>query len=261
MDFSMMKPNHLLADELNYELRIRGIVTQRKDVAEKRKMLARLLEKDRNRGNLLIVDDDFNFARKKVAIQGTLRSINDVIAEFEGSEADSTYKRVVSRIIHVTDRIKRIVVPDNDKNAEIATFKNESLADSLQLEVLLQDKVKEHHPTHMDASSLVIPTVQQQPVAQSIQNCSKSVLVYKWNINFSGDKHSDLPSFLERIDELCVSRHVNKKELFESATELFSGNALVWFRSIRDTVNDWDSLVNLMKREFLLSDYVECIWE
>lgn len=262
MDVSMMKPNHLLIDELNYELRIRGIVSQRKDAAEKRKMLARLLERDRNRTNLSIVDDNFDFETEKVAIENTLKSISDVITEFEGSEADSTYKRVISRIVHVTERIKRIVAPDNDEHDEVVLFKNESLADSLQLEVLLQDKVKEQNPTQLDISSVMFPTVKQPPVTQNvIQNSIKSVPVYKWNIHFSGDKHSDLSSFLERIDELCVSRHVSKKELFESATELFSGNALIWFRSIRNTINDWDSLINLMKREFLPSDYVDCVWE
>lgn len=44
MSVHEMKPRHLLATELNYELRIRGVESNR-DVNDKRKILSRLLTK------------------------------------------------------------------------------------------------------------------------------------------------------------------------------------------------------------------------
>lgn len=62
MDISF-KPGHLLLSELDYELKIRKVVTNRSQ-DDKRKILARLLDKERNKGSLDVVQDpDFNFDR------------------------------------------------------------------------------------------------------------------------------------------------------------------------------------------------------
>lgn len=259
-----MKPMHLLVQELNYELRIRGIITDRKDASQKRKMLARILERDRYRVNVDLADPDYDFDEEKRIIDETIESIKSVIVDFEGPETDSTHKRIISRIIHVTERVKRIAVPadDGDRANEIKTYKNESLASCLELEILLSEKVR-NDADLMRLSNVNENSFNQQPLVQNIvQTSPKSIPVYKWNIQFSGDRNSNnLDDFLERVEELCVARHVDKKELFESAVELFTGNALIWFRSIKSTVGDWDALVSLLKREFLAADHVDCVWE
>lgn len=255
-----MKPAHLLARELNYELRIRGIITERKDAQQKRKILAKLLEKDRARMDIVLRDPQYDFDDEKVVIDETIDSIKTVIGEFEGPESDSTCKRVRSRIIHLTERVKRIEVVDNERKEEIQTFKNESLATCLELEVLLEEKIVKDAAL-VDLTSFSNSSAVQPIVQNIVQPNFRSVPVYKWNLQFSGDKHSDLIAFLERIEELRISRHVEKQELFESAVDLFSGNALLWFRSIRSSVQDWDSLVALLKYEFLPADYVDHVWE
>lgn len=70
-----------------------------------------------------------------------------------------------------------------------------------------------------------------------------------------------MKAFLERVEELSQSRKIDKNELFASAVDLFSSKALVWFRSIKNLVNDWNSLVTLLKREFLPSDYDDQLWD
>lgn len=255
-----MKPNHLLMSELDYELRIRGIVTGRKDASQKRKMLAKILEKDRGREGMALTDPEYNFDNEVQVIDATTESIKTVIADFEGPESDSTCKRIRSRIIHVTDRVKRIQIPDNDDAPRVTEFKNESLANCLELEVLLDEKISKEAPL-VDMSVFNNQSHNQPIVNTIVQPTFRTVPVYKWNIHFSGDRNSDLIAFLDRVEELRASRHLEKKELFESAVELFSGNALLWFRSIRSTVQDWDSLVALLKSEFLPTDYVDHIWE
>lgn len=254
-----MKPAHLLMEELNYELRIRGIVTERKDANIKRKLLSRQLEKDKNRAALAYIDPLYNFNDEVAVIDRTLDSIRSLVEEFEGPETDSAYKRIQSRIVHITERVKRIAVPEGEADNDVTKFKNESFATCLELDVLLQDRVKREQSL-MDMSGGA-PAVVQPIVQNVVQTNVKPVPIHKWGVQFSGDSSESLAAFLERVDELCVSRHVDRKALYESAVELFSKDALLWYRSVKNTVHDWDSLVALLKKEFLPSDYTDQLWD
>lgn len=66
---------------------------------------------------------------------------------------------------------------------------------------------------------------------------------------------------MERVTELAQARCVTKNELFSSAIDLFSGKALIWYRSIKNSITDWDSLVSLLKLNFLPSDYDDKLWD
>lgn len=67
--------------------------------------------------------------------------------------------------------------------------------------------------------------------------------------------------FLERVEKLGVARGVTKPELSCSAIELLEGKALVWHRSVRRTLTDWEDICVKIKEEFLPIDYCEKLWE
>lgn len=69
-------------------------------------------------------------------------------------------------------------------------------------------------------------------------SCTKYLDVNRWSIT-KFDRKSSISNFLERIEELRVSRGVSKDQLFRSATELFTDSALTWFRWARQTVFTW----------------------
>lgn len=81
-----MKPRHLLVGELNYELRIRGVESNR-DVNDKRKILTKLLSKERNR-NHDTEDPNFDFDRERIDVVNTIDNIGNTIKEFEGPASD-----------------------------------------------------------------------------------------------------------------------------------------------------------------------------
>lgn len=84
----------------------------------------------------------------------------------------------------------------------------------------------------------------------------KPVPVLKWGIKFSGRSSSvSLSAFLKHLEELRVARNVSKEQLFASALDFFTGEALLWFRFRRAYAVDWDSLVVLLKEEYLPPDY------
>lgn len=59
---------------------------------------------------------------------------------------------------------------------------------------------------------------------------------------------------MERVDELRSARRISQDELFRSAVDLFTGPALIWYRSIRSTVDCWEAL-EAVRRDFFPGDY------
>lgn len=258
-----MKPRHLLIEELNYELRIRGILSKSHDQDTKRKLLGKQLIKEVARPNLQLLDPEYSFKTEKVQIAKTWDSIVAVINECEGTRTDSTYRRVQSRIKHLTDRVRRIQVPTEASDAaadEVRDFKIDSAARCLELEVLLDERVPE--ATQNTAVQNVIHPPVQPKITNTTVFTPSSISVSKWNLKFSGDRnHEAFLEFLERAEELRVAHGLTKNQIFNSAVELFAGNALYWYRSVKNAVNDWDGLISLLKSEFLPSDFEDRIWE
>ncbi|KAK0070931.1 hypothetical protein PV325_013837, partial [Microctonus aethiopoides] len=227
--------NHLLDFELDYELAIRNVVTTR-TVNERRKILTKLLRKEKdNPGSKICLDTyvfDFNFEEEE--INKSILSITDVIIDFEGTVTDSAYGRVRSRINHLTGRISRIQIPDGEDKDNVTLFKNESYATCLKLESDLDDKVITEPDTPNNLSFLptpVSPIVNVSPVVTCTANKQP---ISTWGVKFNGD-HKRLFYFLERVSDLSKSRDVSEVELFNSAVELFVGDAFIWYRSIKNT--------------------------
>lgn len=79
----------------------------------------------------------------------------------------------------------------------------------------------------------------------------------KWDVKFNGQ--SSVNDFLERIEELRVSRGATKEQLLRSAPELFCGDALLWFRTCN--VVSWDDLVSQLRDTFQPYDYEFALWD
>lgn len=200
-----MNPVHLHIDELNYELRIRGIVTN-KDVHKKRKILKRALEREAFR-KIDLTDPEFEYRTECDEINDILNSISTLIDDFEGPSTDSVFKRIISRLVHITDRVKRMPISD-DKKDDAIHFKNEAHATCLELEAKLYENVIKEPILALPDPRVAGQNIPQSPIVAS---CSKGVPVYKWNLKFDDEsKTSGLNAFLERVDELSQSRKIEK---------------------------------------------------
>lgn len=85
----------------------------------------------------------------------------------------------------------------------------------------------------------------------STERYSGYVDVSRWRIQFDGN--SSVTNFLERLEEIRLSRGVSKNQLLRSAPELFCKEALIWFRTRQ--FSSWDQLVEQLKIDFLPYDY------
>lgn len=253
------KPNHLLDYELDYELKIRGVVSQR-NVSDKRKILSTLLNKE-NISKKSLIDNDvilkLDILLEKADIGKSLQSISDIISDFEGTAQDSTFLRMKSRLNHVSGRVHRLPTSDDD---EEIVYKNESYATCLSLESDLYDKISKDS----DQPSASMNSSFQQPIVTlpaPIINCSQNIpAIGDWQVKFNGDS-KNLYNFLERISELAQSRRVKDEDLFNSAAELFIGDAFIWYKSIKLSVTSWQSLVDRLKKDFFHFDNEENLWE
>lgn len=84
-------------------------------------------------------------------------------------------------------------------------------------------------------------------------SCSKNKGVHTLNVKFSG--RSCVVAFIQRLEELCLSRQITDDELFASAVELFVDDASFWYRSVSAGVNSWSELKQLLLDEYLPFDF------
>ena len=115
---------------------------------------------------------------------------------------------------------------------------------------LLQTKLSNQsnsQPTHITYSAPIV----------------KSGEVHKWNLHFSGNKSESVFGFLESVKDKAQSRNVDDALLFKCASDLFTGSALVWFRSglERGVFSTWSQLVVHLKRTFLPEDWEDILMD
>lgn len=259
MEPESFKPNHLLSNEITYELKIRGINTTR-DINDKRKNLGRALTKEKGR-TLVFIDPDYDYETEVTETKATLESIKNLIDEFEGSSpSDSTFLRARSRLAHVSSRILRMSL-DVEATQEQKDYRNESYATCLHFEAELYEKISLNttiQASSSNASSVTTPTVISVPIPTQ----TKTVAIYKWDLKFDGvPKQFEVESFIERVEELAKARGVSKEQLFNSAVDLFVGKRIDWWRYVKPSVNDWHSLTSRLKSDFLPKDYDENVWK
>lgn len=102
---------------------------------------------------------------------------------------------------------------------------------------------------HDKFSNLQRPSYAQNPPNSYHQ--IPFVDVSRWKVQYDGE--SSVTNFLERVEELRVSRGVTKELLLRSAPELFTKEALIWFRT--QQFRSWDELTERLRANFQPYDY------
>lgn len=111
------------------------------------------------------------------------------------------------------------------------------------------EKQKELYSSRQPPKSLI-----KEKLIES-QYKAKTIPVFKWGLKFDGDGSSSVAAFLERAEELSRARGLPYSELYDSAVDLFSGSALMWYRSAYRRISSWDELKTELKLVFQSADY------
>lgn len=247
-----MEPNHLKTNEICFELLCRSVQPLETQTL-RRAQLRGLLEKEKT----IVVTKVFPSIDRKQnldEIQETLNELYDLL--FEKSPSENDCKRARSRLNHVENRISFIPVGEDSEVAK--QLELQSLFDLINGQQLIQQDSWIEEVNRPTFSPIMNSTAAAgtSTANNSLGSNGKQAQIFKWGLQFSGlDSKVSAMSFLEQVEDLCISRNVKKADLFRSARDLFTGSALLWYRNVRDEVNNWEELVVLLKRDFLPFDY------
>lgn len=231
---SLQKP------ELEYEVAIRG-ETPGNTVADLRKQISKLCQQFPSEdimSSYLDSSDD---------LDTVLDLLNKISLTLESKINDkNTLSRIESMLNHVYHRLNRIeadesILKQHDKCTKMFRdcYTN-----------LLQLKKNSTDPLSVDISTSLANS--QVPVNISV-TCDKNKASEISKLKFDGK--SCVRSFIQRINEFSESREMSDSKLLSFATEIFTDEALHWFRSVKNQVASWEELIVLLKQDFDKPDY------
>lgn len=102
-----MEVNRLLVDELSYELLVRGLTVQG-NTNQKRSALSAALKQERSEETSKLPISSLDSEQELEICCSKLQNLNDDIKHFGTNNPDNEYKRIRSKLMHVTGRIERI---------------------------------------------------------------------------------------------------------------------------------------------------------
>lgn len=303
-----MEVNYLLVDELDFELKIRGIEpTGRAD--DKRRDLRRLIGVER-------MNTSYTYPSVDLDDNDQHRICTAKIHELRGKSqrnitlSSNEHKSMTTRITHLTNRINLIKNKDikseltmlvailleeiNQKQAKVTgdnpIIEHPSVSfaslDPLPTETAVtigstapvSNAITTSNPfsdsligppamasTHSRASfvfpestPLMYPYSAQPYPSSSMmfasnQGLPKTFQISRWGIKFNGS--SAVNQFIESIEEMAVARQVSHEILFKQAAELFTDQALVWFRFVKNSLTSWTELTSRLRSAFLPADF------
>ena len=268
-----MNVNHLKKDELEYELAYRGMKPEEMLVADMRASLRSLIKLERANRSVVYPPYAFVSATELGAISKKYDELDGLVKEVDGDVA--RLARCCSRSLHLLGRVDHIPIKPADAN--LTAQRGEWLAKVSSLLGRLQYGPAK--PAHLDLSTALIgpedrtredddesvsddddaePSVLNQTLgaASSHALSGRRIPIHKWNVQFTGEAGSpSVMDFLERVTELRIARGYTEEELYRSSLDLFSGKALLWYRSNVRRAKSWTDLSSMLKRDYLPPDY------
>ena len=254
----------LRKSEICYELKLRGwSISQldNKSTDELRKSLRGHINAEQGNRSISELQNNIPFEEDVEELLLNVRDIYKIVSESPRPFALNLRNRIVSRMTHVSARFKNLNLDINEAQqvnrvAEIREIILDIECELSDVELpVRQAPVTEAFSSSFTASSPVFA-----------RNPMPSYPVYKWQLHFNGS--DALMPFLEQLDELCITRGVTKDALFISAYDLFDGPARVWYTANRHLVNNWEELVDLLKKRFLPANFdreikrqIESAWQ
>ena len=232
--------NLLLKEELEYEVRIREAKPADKvvDLRAQVRALSREYPSDE------IVTCDLNIEVELGIIQEKLACLDKLVTGVAGRRSSlKTLNRMQALAHHLFHRLGRL----NGDEEEALVI--ESLQARLENKLQKLDNIMQ-----VFKSSLCSPPMETvDGFSAAPTKTSNSNAVHKLNIQYDG--RTCVKAFVQRLSELCYSRGINEETLFRGAAELFSGDALSWYRGVRDEIHSWQELQASLLSDHLPADY------
>lgn len=229
--------------ELEYEVELRGGVQG--SVQELRKQIVKL-------GQQLLPEDileshlepaeDLKCLRESLIKSFTyLQSLRQ---KFDKNQFSRT-ETLLNHIYHRINRISNLTEVADDHRSCQANF------DSQYKELLaLRPQMPQVKST---TTSLTTATTTESTATPVSVTCERNLTSEIAKLKFSGK--SCVRSFILKVEEFVQSRGISYDKILSLAFEIFTDDALHWYRCNKDKVQSWNDLCELLKEDFSSSDY------
>lgn len=277
--------NRLDKDELEYELKIRGIGIG--TCEEMRHRLAMAIRFEKSGDSLRYPTYPFKFQEDAEAVKKKLnedlaKRIDEMAAGKESSEA----AKIQTKFAHLLGRLDRMEEgEDVDNNAVRAELLAEALTLYDKYKVKLEAIEAQNRPVIVDQIPPGLSIVQSaiggnifqegvrnapssspiaiSPVPAPTHSTLKMIPPHKWGLaKFTGSgKSVSVSAFFERVEELRWARNVPKEVLLDSGLDLFGDKAYQFYKECRHRVSSWEELVEEFRQEYLAANHNEALFE
>lgn len=271
----------LALEEIQYELSIRGVAsTGTLDVL--RKTLRTVLSREKAGLSFTYPAHPYTFDEDFAALTAKIAELSGSIGTFNEGKRSPDFARLSAKINHAIDRNDRVAPREPAEEAK----KAQVFQSLLGLVGQLEDKAQAVDKAEVGGAAAMHPILnlsvirrdveaddsEEESLAfQSTSNrwqgrrstafedrpfANKPVPVHQWHLKFTGEPSGmSVSAFLERIEELCVARNISKKVLFETAIDVFDGQAATWYRSVRKSCSSWTDVVQQLRLAYQPSNY------
>lgn len=261
-------------DELEYELKIRGI--QLGIVDEMRSRLSAALRLEQTGDSFKYPAYSFTFDEDATAASVKCQDIKVSLDQLVPGPASSLTIKLDTKFAHLLGRLDNMDPGDDNTKKD---RKSSLLAEALGLLNAFQEKVTVPPSPQVPAalslitaglsnhsfqlglagaqSSSPVQASQISNVPPCIPSASKMIPPHKWGIEkFSGaPKSLSVNAFFEMVEELRVARNVSKDVMLDSGLDLFVGKAYQFYKDTRLRVSSWDEMVEEFRQEYLSANH------
>lgn len=225
--------------ELQYEVELRGGVGE--SVQELRKQIVKLSQllpsEDILESHLDPVDDLKEAKESLLKSQSNLTNLKSRIDK-------NLLSRTETLLHHIYHRINRIEVIEEVRDLhKVCTSSLNS-----QLKELSTLKPSSSNPKPL--TSVTDTTI--DPSTLSV-TCERSVFAEITKLKYSGK--TCVHSFIQKVEEFVQARGISFEKILSLAYEIFTDDALHWFRYNKNRINSWHELCVLLKEDFSSNDY------
>lgn len=230
--------------ELEYEVAIRG-ETPASTVQELRKQIAKC-------GPMFPSEDVLTSPiDPPIDLNGVVDALQKVHITVSSTPLDkNSLLRTENLMNHIYHRLNRISVDDNIKNDydecvdlyKKAAFKLSTVKDTCFDPLASSSANNEHCAPPPNPP-------QSMNITVTCEGSSNQFFKLKF------DGKTCVRAFIQRVDEFCQAKGIPHAKILANATEIFTGDAIHWYRGIRESVTDWDDLVVSLRRDFSPPDY------
>lgn len=230
----------LQKNELAYEVEIRGEVPASKteDLRKQISKLCRIFPSED------ILESPFDPADEANAVEVSLTKLKQNYNALQTKFDKNLFGRSKALCNHLYHRLNRI---DCSSTPEVLSKVNLLLDKFCLLEPYFQQESPTTSTEQTDTEVTSVPAASQVVVTCTKNFGELATLKY--------DGKTCARTFIQRVDEFTKARGIPAAKILSFATEIFTNDALHWFRAVQDQVTSWAELCDRLKEDFSLADF------